>query len=169
MGPDLLRDLGFDVSVDPAAADAGEHYRRVLPRAAFVAFELAGPAWQALLAAREREAGPDGPPRPGDPRSTGSRLVPVDAAREAATLATRYPNARTHLIAAATIGMRRHTEPGVEPYLAGWVMTVDPREMHVPRELAARLPPRDRRDEQPSFTVEIDYGRRFEPWVVGVN
>src|SRR5262249_19090429 len=44
-----LQALGMDCAVSPTSSDAPRHYGRMLPRRAFVAFELSGPAWEQLI------------------------------------------------------------------------------------------------------------------------
>ena len=163
-GRDKLRELGFDVSLDPQAADAERHYRFALPRQAFVAFELDGPAWQAIQA----ESYPETPALREEFLRFASRLVPVDAARDAGTLAARYPDARTHLIAAAVVRLSRVAPPMETPFLAGMVTTVDPGRIHVPRELASRIPGPGSR-AAPGYSVRLRYGSRWAPFVVGVQ
>ena len=166
----MLTALGFDASVDPAAADAERHYARLLPREAFVAFEFDGPAWQ-QLASRVRDASGPAPPRPErEFDEYASRLVPVDAALDAETLAARYPDGRTHLITEAVVGARWVRAGSGTPYVYGQLMSIDPSQVNVPRDLAQRLPLRDRFDgTQVPYTVSIRYGSRWEPVVVDVT
>ena len=76
---------------------------RSLPRQAFIALELNGPAFRALPVERERER--------------TSRLVAIDIDPDARVLAQRYPNARTHLISAGVVrvtsggSLRRGDDP----------------------------------------------------------
>lgn len=167
---DKLREVGFDVSVDPASLDAERHYQRVLPRAAYVAFELAGPAWEAFLASREATELLE--PRVPEQtiREYGSRLVPVDAAADANALTARYPDGRRHLITAAIVGLSWVRPQRGAPYLAGHVRNIEPNSVYVPRDLARQLPLRDRIDPaQRPYDVTLAYGSRWEPWVTAVN
>lgn len=164
-----LAAVGFDTSVDPASPDAEAHYNGMLPREAFVAFELDGPAWRALLERPDLVNVPRLPAgEAGDIRTWASRLAAVDAAPDGETLAALYPDARTHLITAATVWIRRVQRPGQPPYLAGAVNDISPNRIHVPREWASALP-RVQGSARPRFTMAVRYGARFEPWVVGVT
>lgn len=167
-----LQEIGFDTSVDPKDEHADRHYRRMLPREAFVAFEYDGPAWDAWLAARESNE-PAGMRRPeGNLRDYASRLVAVDAARDAATLAVRYPDGRTHLITAAVVRPERVGSTSEQPYLAGIILAIAPSQIYVPRDLARRLPQRERTPSAglpPAYTVTVAYGARWEPFVTAVN
>ena len=165
-GREKLRELGFDVSVDPQSPDAERHYRLALPRQAFVAFELDGPAWQAWLAEQEREDASAALRE--EFRRTWSRLVPVDAARDADALIARYSDARTHMIAAAVVRLSRIAPPLETPFLSGIVANIDPVRIHVPRELAIRFPPQDSRAAL-GYSVSVRSGRRWEPFDVGVQ
>jgi len=84
-------------------------------------------------------------------------------------LSARYPNARTHLVTAGRIRVTRHEPRGEPPYLTGSIENIEPRRIHVPRELASALLPRRFDAAPPSLTVSIRYGRNFEPWVVGIS
>ncbi len=125
---------------------------RRLPRQAFVALELDGPAFRALPIERERER--------------TSRLVVVDIAPDADTLARRYPNARTHLISAGTVRV-----PADAAYRDGIVVSLEPQRIHVPREWAALLPRYDPREGRVTqrFEVEIRYGLNYEPWITAIR
>jgi hypothetical protein len=166
---DALAAVGFDVSVDPASGEAADFYRRQLMRRAFVAFELDGPAWQAVVADRRRNEPAVAQEDRDRLLSTASRLVPVAIGPDAATLVARYPDPRTHLISAATVGIMR-TDPVGEPaYLAGMVMNVDPRRIQVPAALAGNLPSRRFDAELQPFSVSLMYGSRWEPWIASVD
>jgi hypothetical protein len=148
-GREKLRDLGFDTSVDPGSTDAPRHYQRALARDVFVAFEL-----------QENPVSVETPDRqPGGP---GSRLVPVDVALDAATLASKYPDAATHLIAQGMVRPTLQGGPSSPRFVTGWVMSITPSRIHIPPSLARNLPRR-------SFTIGVNYGTRWEPWVVEVK
>lgn len=169
--PETLRSLGFDLSVDPSAPEAPIRYRRPLSRRAFVAFEIDGPAWQAVVAERGNPTpGPGLAPFSGGARLDGPRVVPVDVDLDADALAARYPNPQTHLIAAAVIGARRFEYPGRGPYIGGVIMNLDPRRIQVSSDLASNLPMRRITDSQAfAYSVSLMYGRRWEPWVAEVS
>lgn len=160
-----LRELGFDTSVDPSSPEAPRRYGRALPRDVFVAFEL-----QENPVAIE----PAGPAR-GGPLS---RLAPVDAARDAETLEARYPDPATHLIAQGAVRPTLQGQPSGPYFVTGWIMNVNPSRIHVPPSLAQNLrrnpfgaerDPGTTRPPQDSFTVSVNYGTRWEPWVTEVR
>jgi hypothetical protein len=176
MTRDVLAGLGFDVSVDPADPRAGEHYRRQLSRRAFAAFELDGPAWAAVLAQREAAPPVSAVGARGidaaaeDGLRFASRLVPVAVATDAEPLAERYPDPRTHLIAAAIVRISRFETPGRAPYVGGMLQNIDPRRIQVPSTHAAALPMDARVDmRQSRYRLSLMYGARWEPWVVAVD
>jgi hypothetical protein len=162
-----LARLGFDTSVDPASPDAREHYTRTLPRQVFVAMELNGPAFEQVMTAldRQRRLAPGGAPDE-YARTRMSRLVVVDADRDADVLAQRYPNARTHLITAATIGIW-HIGPPSPAGIGTSVSGVTPPRIQVPREWAGALPLTNARETRtpPPFAIDVRYGTRYEPWI----
>ena len=116
---------------------------RALPRRGYVALELGGPAFDAL------ELPPD------VDRARVSRLVLVDAAVEARVLEQRYPNPRTHLIAAATL----RPLPG-RPLAESLVEGIEPTRLAVPREWASQL--------RVPYEVDVHYGPGFEPWITRI-
>ena len=135
-----LESLGFDFDEDPETAGRGP--LRQLQRRAFIAFELR-----------------DGVP--------GSRLVPVDASVDQDEMLAKYPNRRTHLVTAGLVGLRRDLLPGQPGLVDGYVVSIDPRELHVPTEFAGRL--RRSRARASTFTMTVRVGSRLEPWIVDVR
>jgi hypothetical protein len=138
LSPGQLEALGFDL------ADRGERGGtepvRQLERRAVIAFEL---RQQAL----------------------DSRLVPIDASVDRDEMLAKYPNRRTHLVAAGLVGLRR--DAGQPNLPRGYVVSIDPRELHVPTGFAGRLRrngPRPR-----TFTMTVRLGSRLEPWIVDVR
>jgi hypothetical protein len=166
--------LGFDLSVEASDPRAESHYRGQLTRRAFVAFELDGPAWQAVLSEREqgeRAAGRAGRGVYDGLRAGASRLVPVAADRDAAVLAQRYPDPRTHLITAVTIRVFRAEVPDGRVYVGGTLLNVDPPRIRIPVEHASKLPrrPIGKDGRRTPLTISLMYGSRWEPWVAAVG
>jgi len=88
-----------------------------------------------------------------------SRLTVVDTGDDADALARRYPDGRTHLIAAATLRGRR-------------VVDLEPSRIAIPARLAAQLPPpawRTSREPSTGLLVTVQYGSRHEPWLVDIS
>jgi len=88
-----------------------------------------------------------------------SRLTVVDTGDDADALAARYPDGRTHLIAAATIRGTR-------------VVDLEPSRIAIPARLAAQLPPpawRTSRAPSTALVVTVQYGSRQEPWLVDIS
>ena len=163
-----LQTLGFDVSVDPVSDAAEEHYRRQLPRDVYVAFELDGPAWQAVLDALDRNEQPR-EEMSSLLRQRASRLVPVDADEAPARLAARYPNAATHLIARGVMRVWWVRTADAPPYVYGSIVDVSPRRIHVPPLLGDALPARSDFQDRERYRVDVMYGRAWEPWVVATT
>jgi len=139
LSPGQLEALGFDLAADRGARGGTEPVRQ-LERRAVIAFEL-------------RQQAVD------------SRLVPIDASVDRDEMLARYPNRRTHLVAAGLVGLRR--DAGQSNLPRGYVVSIDPRELHVPTEFAGRLRrngPRPR-----TFTMTVRFGSRLEPWIVDVR
>ncbi|NIP73959.1 MAG: DUF4824 family protein, partial [Gammaproteobacteria bacterium] len=119
LGEAKLRQLGFEPQ---RLRDGGSEYRKSpLPRRAFVVLEHDGPAWAALLKAKEREVA-QLPARieAGERterhleqarqalermRESASRLVPVDVGIDPEALRNQYSDRRRYAVMAAEIRM----------------------------------------------------------------
>jgi hypothetical protein len=86
-----------------------------------------------------------------------SRLFVVDVAPDGPALQRKYPDGRTHIVTAATIAV-----PVGGTYEEGYVISVDPQRLHVPREWRAPL-------GGGRFDVELWYGARYEPWISAIR
>jgi hypothetical protein len=164
-----LAQLGFDVRLDGSEL----RNRRQLPREVFVVLELDGPAWRAFLEERLEAVSAPRTQRSivDELADKGSRLVVVDADRDAVVLESRYRDARRYLIAAGTARAQVVSAPHESPYVVGTIDRIMPQQIHVPREWAAQLPPNDPREGRVSarFEVDVRYGLNYEPWVTAVR
>lgn len=130
---DKLRTLGFRPERYLAADDtAGVFYKRPPPRRAWVVLEFEGPAWEAAIAAREREllelANKIGEGEATNSqlerrhqslerlRVSASRLVAIDAGLDPVALRERYADSSRYLIVSAELRMRimRSSDPHID-------------------------------------------------------
>jgi hypothetical protein len=164
-----LAQLGFDTRIEGSELRNG----RQLPREVFVVLELDGPAWRAFLEERLAAVSPPRAERTivDELADKGSRLVVVDADRDAAVLETRYPDARRYLITAGTARAQVVSMPNESPYVVGTIDRIIPQQIHVPREWAAQLPTYDRREGRGNalFEVDVRYGLNYEPWITAIR
>ncbi len=149
IGEEKIRAMGFDLDSDRNEANPWRSFRRLAHRRAYVAFEL-----------RQDEGG------------AGSRLAPMDAAREAHGLLAKYGNRKDVLILPVSVRpylREERTEDGRgatgRRVLDLQLMDV-PSEIHVPLPLAAEW---RERGQGGVFEVTLEYGRSFEPRVAGVR
>jgi hypothetical protein len=102
----------------------------------------------------------------------GSRLVLVEFGRDGDALQRKYTDGTRFLILPATIGVWPSERRG-EP--AGRIAIRSAYGIHLPAHLAERvMPPQTAPgDDQPGarhrFRILLQYGRRFEPWVVDAS
>jgi hypothetical protein len=158
-----LRALGFSFDVAPGAPEAQRTYTRMLPRMAWVAFELNGPAW--LDIERRLALQPDALERQRT-ITQDSRLVPVDASLDVDTLLARYP--RGHLVLRASIELDFVPPANKGPLVYGRIRNVIPSVLTVPRQLRDRFLPRGA--PPPShYDVELAVGRLGIPYVTGIS
>jgi hypothetical protein len=203
-----LRAVGFDCSVPVDSARAAAFYRTALRRPGVVVFELGGSEWERRVAAwqaRERQridAQVASGALTGDavararmevdeaPRRM-SRLMPVDAGRDAAALRQAYPDRERFLILRAVFRLEfvEPREPG-GPSLHGHLVEALPFVLDVPRVARGPLDafrdrsPLDRRvappgrpggwalrmlDHAPRYEVRLSVGRSLQPWVEQVR
>jgi len=161
-----IRALGFDCSMDPGEPRSYDFYNRQRPRTAFVAFEYDGPAWQAAVALVEEAD------RANSERRQGSRLVPVDAAADAAALLARVAGRDKILILPAVV--RVHAEPGypaqanrpARPARLGAFIVQIPSDIHVPKPFSDGF---RGMTQTPQYRVTLRYGQFLEPWVAAVE
>jgi hypothetical protein len=195
---DKLRELGFRPdSVLLAESPSDERYKQPLARRAWVVLEFDGPAWQAALERREKdleelrakvETGKATLEQVeleeravARMKASGSRLVAVNAGRDAAELRARYPDRTRYLIVSAGFRMRLEwaaSEQEPERDRVQGTLAVLGRRIHVP--LQFHKPLLDAvgddleadysmdADEPPHYSVTLNVGKRYEPWVAGV-
>lgn len=133
----------------------------------FVALEYDGPAWKDWMEKHPPEEVKDPP----IPRSR-SRLVVVDAARDAATLRRRYPDRSRYWITRGLV--RAHYEQEKEQRrIRGYVSMLVPDLIHVPLPWSEHLREWERKrpsgSPSPRYRVRLAVGHNLEPWVVDVR
>jgi hypothetical protein len=171
---DRLRAIGFPLHLPAGSPDAAHTYSRAIPRIAWVVFEFGGEAWRAVDARRALQPSPVSAWRGIEP----TRLVPVDAGPDVETLRSRY--GAGHLILRATIGLTYVPPSNRGPLVYGWIRTLHPSAVTVPRSLRPLLEglPRtvqsftgkpDETLAAPRFEVELSVGRLGIPYVTGVR
>jgi len=196
-----LEAVGYDCGLSIEDPSAEIYYTRRLPREAWVVLEYAGPAWQTWREQQEEdlaetleemrklekpEAKIEERREEGEERILhASRLMAVDAGRDAGALRALYPDAGRHLVVGAVVRLHyerpwdQETKSHRSPFLRGRVRQVLVSGIHVPRAHRAVLdavrkekPARSWHGaglgEEPRYRVRLRYGRRREPWVVEV-
>jgi hypothetical protein len=120
-----------------------------------------------------------------------SRLFPVDAGNDPFLLRKRHPDRRRCIITPAVVRLRYHApqhEKGGAAKAAevtGWIDEILTGTVHVPRERQGLLGTLrsskqmwqsfyyeeewEKKPIPPRYTAVLDYGKRFEPWVVAVR
>jgi len=190
-----LEEIGFDCSFPPGLAGAPEFYRRQVSRKAWIVLEYDGTAFQErldrlrkgidqvaadlqkrkatsqdLAAAKERLQGSE---------KRDSRLIPVDAGRDAGALRTRYPDRHRYLIVPASV--RASVDPPCSPdpmtseqptgrfsRVAGMIDGILTDQINVPlrwRPLLTRIRTTSKEGNGPRYAVTLRFGRRREPWI----
>lgn len=186
---DKLAELGFDIG----RYEGRPRYDwRAVERRLFVVLEFDGPAFRDLLAEREarlaeaREGLESGETNRKQVEAAeaalerletaGSRLVVVDAGKEAASLRQRYPDRQRYAVMRALVHMRATTRAGQEsePVLRGRVGRLLPGRVHVPRRFHTPLKratdeTRNAYDDPPRYHAVVKFGRRAEPWLAGIE
>ncbi len=179
-----LEALGFRLGTEPGVSQ----------RTAFVALEFDGDSWTRWLAVREDRLRKRVPQDEAEAllaldRMMRSRLVPVDAGRDAETLRRRFPDRAHYLIVPALVRAVQGGADAGDPSWRGQIAEVLVTNLHVPRELApalktflpketeAEAQKRERRERQlswpvptpPRYRAVVAFGSRNEPWLVSVS
>jgi hypothetical protein len=160
-----LAALGFTLGVPAGAPEAADVYGRSLPRLAWVAFEVDGPAWRTIEQRRTMKA---------DGFAAGwrseSRLVPIDAAPDPRTLVRRYTGQRVVALP-AVVRMRYATTDKTGPAVWAEVTSLVSADVSVPAHLRRRLPPDApaRDDRAPRYEVTLRVGRLGALWVEDIR
>ena len=186
-----LSELGFDVA-QPAKTPANRRrYERLRSKEVYLVLELGGPAYQAALdAARERaeKRKAEALAHPGDAKlktqadfsetqlfheeHEASRLFAIDAGLDAGALRAKYADRSRYAI------VRGRVRPALEgngARVGGYVSAVINDSVNVPldmRKTFEGVPPRSygfgQRYAGPEIEATVAFGKRFEPWLVGV-
>ncbi|HXP88208.1 MAG TPA: DUF4824 family protein [Bryobacteraceae bacterium] len=160
----ILEELGFDTSAASVESGRLELYPRQRPRRAFVALEYDGPGWRKWIDARERRF----PQAQLKQRETSTRLIAVDAGRDAAQLRARHPDRNSVIVVPGVIRMAVEPRRGNEPARPYGLIQEIPTSLHVPRpfsDIFRRL--KNRGTAQ--YRVHLRYGAALEPWIAGVE
>ena len=165
---DRLRELGFVSDVMPGAPEAGDTYRKMLPRTVWVALQYNGEAWREIERRRELAQSAQAAP---EIRFTSyqSRLVPIDASRDRDALLRRYPTG--HLVVRASIQISYVGPDNKGPLVYGYIRRLIPWEVSVPRALAERLANLPVRGEPytPRYEADLAVGHLGIPYVTDVR
>ena len=159
-----LREIGFTTGVPAGAPEAELFYGRSLPRLAWVAFELNGPAWRLIEQRIEMSRPPDlaEPTRAFERPLERSRLVPIDAAVTPEPLRRSYADAPV-IVMPAVIRMRYFSNEKEGPSVWGEVDALVSPEISIPAHLRGHLPPPKASDEEPRYEVDFRVGRLGAP------
>ena len=156
----MLETLGFDCHVPLSDAKARDHYRTLGNR----------PAWLVLTVSEQA-----GPPR-GDGPLPPTRLMAVDAGPDAEGLRRRYPDPGKHAIVRGVVHLSvvdlrpDSRDTGAVPRLQGWIVTLLPAQIFVPRPDGAVLDALPRRPSdsfmsEPRYTATVSWGTLYTPWL----
>jgi hypothetical protein len=181
---DKLEALGFKLGPEPSASE----------RTAFVALELDGDSWPRWLAAREdrlrkRLPAADVESLLALDRTMRSRLVPVDAGRDEWALRRRFPDRTRYLIVPALVRAVVGGPDAGDSWLRGQIPqllvsgigvsrdVVPALKEFLPQETKDAVFMREQRERQvswptpmpPRYRAVVAFGRRNEPWLVGVS
>jgi hypothetical protein len=178
-----LREIGFAVDTPPPSESVWSD-RRLMPRTAYVALEHDGVSWQAWAERRRKLASARAATVPGvdveQELDAATRLMCIDADRDADALRARHPDRAQVLIVPCVIAVywnpaipARGDAPATPARLDGRVQEI-PTSIHVPlpfsAELRALAPTFAANGRMtPSYRVRLRYGRLLEPWVIGVE
>jgi hypothetical protein len=187
--PAELQELGFEIDADIETREGAERIRRQPSRRAWVVLEYDGPAYQASVArARKRferavalvqaNAGEqEFATRLISTRNAlkneetfATRLFVVDVGRDEAALRKQYPDRQQYAIANGRLSVMIEGESGRKRVTAQ-VAGIDVDAIRVPHTYRSLVEPYAQAreygvDRAPRFAATVNFGRRFEPWIV---
>jgi hypothetical protein len=171
-----LGSLGFDVGSAPSSDEKREwrqHERDVV-----LVLELNGPAYARDLA-QVRDFAAKVPSKDNNKllaerETQTSRLFAIDAGLDADALRRKYPDRAHYALVPATIGMHWNREKNGSWTAIGNLQGPKARQIHLSRAQATALAsvlskPHTYDEPDPTFNVELAFGRRLEPWVVSAR
>ncbi len=183
---EFVERAGFAAPHAGAERNLREYADRQTARNVYVALEYDGPAWQQYrdtVLRRELEGAPAPPLTAAQLEqqrrsreemvARHSRLFAIDVDRDARRLRGRHPDSLRVLISRA-IGRLTFTYDGKGPLLVVSITQLTPDAINVPRPFSLALrtltgsQPSTYGDplaEPPRYSVQLRYGRFFEPWV----
>jgi Domain of unknown function (DUF4824) len=189
-----LEELGFDLSVPADSPKASRFYGNLRSRAAFVALEWEGPAFEAWLTDREPRLQTEtsyGPQvslqeRVEIERQTTPRLVAIDVSRDGAGLRRKYPDRKRVMILQGLVRAMLQPEGRISAgaplrpaYLRGAITRLAIESINVPEPLSRRLNGQSYspwtydgnqvKINQPPYSVLLRVGSKYEPWVADVK
>lgn len=187
LGPDKLRELGFDLTTPPAEGPLRRW--RSAERTAVLVLELDGPAYASRLSEAKEDAARARAAAAADPASKPlrekasqaaknlreeleerSRLFAVEVGLDQARLRARYPDRSRYALVPALIQVRWERDRSSRWYAQGSIQHLLHAQIHLPRAQAQILERRitdTRRIGRTvgHFGVDLVIGRRLDPWV----
>ena len=91
--------------------------------------------------------------------AVAGHLRAVDAGLDAATLRARYTDRTRYALLPGKVDAWNAYESKTSDMTIGWVQPLPIKRVHVPAALAVAL------HGQPAFSLQVNFGRRLEPWV----
>jgi hypothetical protein len=187
-----LQAIGFDVKELTREKRDWHYTKRLLSKKGYVVLEFAGVAWErwqvekrgeiAKLAAQTSDDEEGAKrlarqvARQQEQLQSNSRLFPIDAGADPAVLRQRYPDRSRYAIVMAEMKVRFSADDERRVY--GSIVSLLTAQLHVPLSVQsplADLPqrkyrsrydsPLELRDWQPRYSVTVNWGKRFEPWI----
>lgn len=190
-----LRALGFALPHADGVPPSSDHGRGPLPRHAWIALELDGPAYRRHLqqaeawAAWVRSASDEDiaktlfttrptedeiAQRLGDARERDSRLYAIDADRDPDALRARHPDrSRVAIVSAKIRAYYGSVHPDQANRWRGSIDEIDVTQLHVSTRWRSLIDQfADQRDDHgnpPRYTARIAWGKKHEPWIVDLQ
>ena len=182
-----IKSLGFDVSYDLATERGRKLYEKQPPREALFVLELAGPAWERVVAlARDELAAAEArlaasPAEKGVATSVknardnlesetkwANRLFVIDVGPDAEALRAKYADRGRYALVRGEV---RPVSWGKSGGAAGYLTTLSVPSINVPfayRGVFAGGAETDEYDEskRAPFNAQVAFGKRLEPWIV---
>jgi len=190
-----LGSLGFDVSYPLDKSDSSDYYQKTLSREVFLVLENDGAVYQTVLQTKRDKlaeaqrlahqnsdkvefknrlkTATDGLEAE---QKENSRLFVIDAGLDYESLRKQYSDNRLYLIVKGQVLLRYYGSYHKSPYLRGTIKQLSVTNVNIPLQHARVLTSlmqdksyRRGRKQPPRYEVSLQYGQRYEPWVMNVT
>lgn len=194
LNQEKLTELGFSFKSRKEKEEGYFSYEKALPRTVYLVLEYNGAAYQSALASKEKELSEEKALLANNPgkaefakrvksaqdklngeRNSNSRLFAIDVGQDKTALRSTYPDKSRYILMQASIKPVWNSNKNKDEWI-GMISSLLINTINIPLEHRDVLEPMenietrlDRIKQTPRYKVRVAFGKRVEPWVIGVE